>query len=239
MWVSEGSERCLRSESAVACDTVTLAPILAAQEAGRQRPPGRDAQATLTCHRHMLAFDAALDERVLGLQRDGAWQAMRRRQGGGLGDVPGRCIREPEVADLAGAHQVTQRLQHFFDRSDQVPGMHPVQVDVVGAQPPQRSVERAVHVLAAIACGVHVACFAAVEAELGGHYDPVAQLAFRDARADQLFAAAIRVHVGGVDEVATSVDVSIEDGSGSVVARAPVRVAKGHGAERQGAHDQA
>ena len=79
----------------------------------------------------------------------------------------------------------------------------------------------------------------AVEGELGGEHDLIAQLAVVDELAAHLFALAKLVAVGGVDEVSPCVDVAVEDGSrnGFVGAPAPLR-SKGHRAQAQRADAQ-
>ena len=69
--------------------------------------------------------------------------------------------------------------EHLPDGRDLIPDVHPVQVDVVGAEAAQRTVERAVQVLAAVAARERVSLLA-VEGVLGGEDDAVAQAAVPD-----------------------------------------------------------
>ena len=81
-----------------------------------------------------------------------------------------------EVPDLALSHQLVQRGQGFLDRGDRVRDVLLVQVDVIGAQPPQRLGDRTPDVGATAlgAGGRPVAHVHAPAAELGGQHDLVA-----------------------------------------------------------------
>ena len=87
-----------------------------------------------------------------------------------------------------------------------------VTIDKIRGETAKRGVEGTVNVLAAVAAGVGIAG-RAVKGELGGEHDLVAQLAVVYELPAHLFAVAELVAVGGVDEVATRVDVAVEDGS--------------------------
>ena len=52
-------------------------------------------------HRDQLAFDGALDQRILDLQRDERRPALEQRAGLGLRHLPRRRVREADVAHLA------------------------------------------------------------------------------------------------------------------------------------------
>ena len=66
----------------------------------------------------------------------------------GLGELPGVHAGRPDVAGLPRAHDVVQRLHRLLDRRVRVPAVDLVEVDVVGAQPAQRGVDRGQDVLA-------------------------------------------------------------------------------------------
>jgi hypothetical protein len=112
------------------------------------------------------------------------------------------------VEDLAGAHGVVEGAQGLLDRGVPVPGVHPQQVDVVGAQPAQAALQRQPQVLAVTARGVGVVPVAA-EGELGGQHEPVAA---GQHLAEQCLAVA--VGRGGVDDVAAGVGVGVDDPPG-------------------------
>ncbi len=67
----------------------------------------------------------------------------------------------------------------------------------------------------------------------------VAQAAIGDIATNQFLAATLGIHIGGVDEVAASIDIGMEDGLRNLIGRTPSRGAEGHGAEGERADDQA
>src|SRR5208282_6802182 len=85
------------------------------------------------------------------------------------------------------------------------------------------------HVFAMIASRVGVAT-PLVEGKFGGD-DKLVALAANEF-AHELFTRAVRVAVGGVEEIAAGIDVGVEDRLGFVPVRAPAPfLAKGHGAQ--------
>jgi hypothetical protein len=78
-------------------------------------------------------------------------------------------------------------------------------------------------------------------AELGGDDQAVPLGAlFADVVTDDLLRVTLGVDVGGVDEVAAELDVTIDDRFGLLDAAAPAEVlAEGHGTEAEWAHAQA
>src|SRR5207249_1867831 len=77
---------------------VLVARILAAQHPALERRPWGDAEPELARHRHELALDGALEQRVFDLQRDERRPTAKACDGLCLGDLPGRRIREADVA---------------------------------------------------------------------------------------------------------------------------------------------
>ena len=55
-----------------------------------------------------------------------------------LRHLPRRRVGEADVADLARAHQIVERAHRLLDGRVRVPGVHPVEIDVVGLQAAQR-----------------------------------------------------------------------------------------------------
>jgi hypothetical protein len=106
--------------------------------------------------------------------------------------------------------------------------VHLIQVDVVGAEPPQRILDRG-HDPASRATAM-VGVIVERHEEFGGDYDVVA--AALQCLADELLRLALRVHVGGVDEVDPCVEGPLDDADAFVVVLgAPV--AEHHGAKAQ------
>jgi len=50
---------------------------------------------------------------------------------------PGGRVGETEVTDFALAHQIVQSAHGFLDGGQRVPGVHPVEIDVIGPEAPQ------------------------------------------------------------------------------------------------------
>ena len=162
-------------------------------------------------HRQQVAFDGALDERILDLQRDERRPRLPLGQHLGLRHLPRRRVGYADVAHLAGAHQVVERAHRLVDRRELVPGVHPVEVDVVGLQAAQRLLARGDDVLARGAAGVRIAGVK-VREELRGNDHAVATRAIvGDEVADDLLRVAAGVAVGGVDEVAAQFQVAGDD----------------------------
>ena len=103
----------------------------AGEEAVPERGVGHEADAELAQQREELVLGVAGPQRVLGLQRGdrvhGVGAADRLR--GGLG--------QPDVQDLALGDQLGQRADGLLDRGVRVDPVLVVEVDVVGAEPPQ------------------------------------------------------------------------------------------------------
>jgi len=58
-----------------------------------------------------------------------------------LAELPREHRRGAEVPGLAGLDHVVQRLERLLDRRGVVPAVDLVEVDVIGAQPPQARVD--------------------------------------------------------------------------------------------------
>src|ERR687893_1165597 len=110
------------------------APVLAREEAASQRAPRYDAEALLKADGKDLALYVPLDERVLRLQTDEPLQAPCITHPERFHQLPAREVRDPDVADLAGPHEVCERRERLFQRRGRVPGVDLVEVYVVGAE---------------------------------------------------------------------------------------------------------
>ena len=185
----------------------------------------------------MLALHVARDERIFELHRDRPGHTPLDGDRRGLHRQPRRHVGQAVIADLAGTHEVAKRLDDLLDGGHAVPDVHPVQVDVVGAQPLERGIERAVDVLGASPACVRVATAdlgrrqrarRAVEGELGGKDDLIARAAVGDEPADQRLALAAGIDVGGVDEIAAGITIGIEDRPRCRLVRAPFAMTEGH-----------
>jgi hypothetical protein len=162
--------------------------------------------------------------------------AFRERHG--ARDIPGRHVGKGEVADLPGAHQIVQRLQHFLHGRYLVPRMHPVEIDIVHAQPPQRSFQRAMDVLPPVPARIRITLFR-IEGKFRRDHQLVAQPALRHKAAQQRFAFPLCVAVGGIQKIAARFDIPVEDRAGLPIFRTPAIVAEGHRSQAQRAYPQA
>ena len=115
--------------------------------------------------------------------------------------------------------------------------MRPVEIDIIGAEAPQRPFQRGVDMLRAIAAGVRTG--AGREAGFGGDDEPVAQAAIGDDCAQHLLAPAAGVHVSGIDHIPAGLDIGVEYGFGRRALHAPARNAEGHRAQGERADDEA
>ena len=107
----------------------------------------------------MFPLDISLDQRIFQLERDDAVLAFLFGQRLAAGDIPGWSIGEAVMPDFSGADEVVEGGDYFFDRSDSIPNVQPIQIDVIDLQPPQRPLDRPVNILAAVASGVGCASF--------------------------------------------------------------------------------
>ena len=95
-----------------------------------------DPHAELDRHRHVLALDVAFHREY------SSWRAQtgvtaQLREGLRPCQVPSRRIAQADVAHLPLAHQGIEPREHLLDQRLPVPGVKPVEVDVVLPQPPQ------------------------------------------------------------------------------------------------------
>ncbi|MHC2612069.1 hypothetical protein ACVMGF_003142 [Bradyrhizobium diazoefficiens] len=114
-----------------------------------------------------------------------------------FGDAPGAIVRDAEIAHLARADQIAHRAHGLLQRRRMVLLVQIVDVDVVGAEPLEAFVRGLQHPaprqpdpVGVIAHGV---------GELGRQHPDMAVVA--DRATDDLFGAALRIGVGGVDEI--------------------------------------
>ena len=218
----------------------TPAGVLAGQEAVLQRAPRQYAEAQGAGGRDQLGLGRPLQQRVLQLERGDRGPAAELGDGGGLGDLPGGQVGQADVPDLARGDQVVQGAQGFLDRGHRVVVVQPVQVHVVGLQPPQRVLQLLDDALAPGAAAVRVTGIQVAE-ELGPEHHPVPPVRVRaEVVPDDLFRVPAGVDVGRVDRVAAPVQVRGQDVGRLRRAGAPaVVVAEGHRAQRERAHPQA
>jgi hypothetical protein len=164
-------------------------------------------------------------------------QGVLRLQGGdpvdGVGAADGVHPRlgQADVADLALGDQLGQGADGVLDRGVGVDAVLVVQVDVVGAEPPQGAVDRGADVGRAAVEVAGAAAGVGDHAELGRHHDLVA--AAVDGAAEEFLVGVGPVDLGGVEQGNTEVEGSVDgaDGLGVVAARAGVGVGHPHATE--------
>ena len=209
-----------------------VAAAVARQEAARQRAPWDQADALVETERDHLALFLAVDEVVVVLHGHEARPAVLLGDLLGLGELPRVHRRRADVAGLAGAHDVIERLHRLFDRRLRIPAMDLIQIDVVDAQAAQRRVDAIEDVLARQAALVRAAAHCAVD--LGRDHDLVARGERTQRPARDLLAHADRIDIGGVEEVdAGFISLSDQWQAGGFVEHpvAPGGVAVGHHAQ--------
>jgi hypothetical protein len=130
--------------------------VLAGQQAPGQRRPGRDGHVEGSCHRQQVAFGISLRETVFRLQAGESGPPALLGDGVGIGDDPCRGVGDPDVEDLARADRVVERAHDLLDRSEEVPRVQPVDVDVVGPQPPQALLKVPHEALALVTAAVRI-----------------------------------------------------------------------------------
>ena len=118
------------------------------QPTPRERAPRDHPDALVEAERVHLPLLLAVDQVVVVLHGREAGPAAEVGDVLGLRELPGVHARRPDVARLPRPHDVVQRLHRLLDRGVRVPAVDLVEVDVVGAQPPQRRVDRGQDVLA-------------------------------------------------------------------------------------------
>jgi hypothetical protein len=164
-------------------------------------------------------LEAERRQRVFKLRELGRAENHRRKRGGGW----------PRPVDRHLRHRSPQLPGYLLQVHDDAP-VAEVQIDVDGLEMPQRRLERANDVLAAVAGDVRIGVdVGEVVRELGGHYDAIAQPALGNDLAEPRPAGAVGVHVGGIEDVSARLRVPIVQGTHGVAVASPrVFVAEGH-----------
>src|SRR5690349_12521129 len=164
--------------------------------------------------RQDVLLDCADENRVRRLFTSEPLAATLLRHPLGLDDLTGGEGRGPDVANLAGAHQVTQRPQRLVDIRVLLGAMDLVKIDPVCAQTPQTPLDLLRDPAARVAELVRVIAHGAVHLRRKNHV--VAATALQCLPHDFLGLAA-GIHVGGIDEVDAPVEGPVDDADGVVV----------------------
>ena len=152
--------------------------VLAGQRAlGDRRPddladaraPRRSGTTSASMTRHSMLYCGWLETSGMCSSRASAWPRA---------DLLGPPLRDADVERLAGVHDVGERLHRLLQRRLVVVAVRLVEVDVVGAEPAQRAVDRLQDVLAGQAVVV-VPAGPGRPVDLGEDLQPLAALALR------------------------------------------------------------
>ena len=191
----------------------------AGEAAAGQRAPGNDADAFGLAEAHHLALFFAIEQVVVVLHGDEARPAVQVGEIERLGELPGVHGRRADVAHLAGLDHVVQRFERLFDGRFVVPAVNLVEVDVVGLEAAQALVELEEDRFAREAAAVGLVAHDAVD--LGGDDDGFAAGVGLEEAAEDLFAVAAGVDVGGVEEIDAEIEGLAEEGLAFVFVERP------------------
>ena len=187
---------------------------------------------SLRAERHHLALLLAIDEVVVILHRDEFGVALGARDIEHARELPGVHRRGADIERLAGAHDVVQRLERLLHRRQRIEAVDLVEVDVVRAEAPQRGVDRLHDVLARQALGVGARSHRPMH--LGRDHHLRSLGVFLERAADDLLARALRIDVGGVEEIDALLERLANEGARGLFLEhpfAPFGRAVGHAAE--------
>ena len=130
-------------------DALSAGLAVAGEKAARERAPRDHADALRAHERHHLALFLAIDQVVVVLHRRRSASAVPIGEiASTLRELPRVHGRRADVARLARAHDVVERLERLLDRRLRVEAMDLVEVDVVDAEPAQAVVDGVLDVLA-------------------------------------------------------------------------------------------
>src|SRR6266702_627055 len=127
---------------------LALAVPVAGQHAAGQRAVRQYGDALVGAEREHLPLLLPVYQVVVVLHGDEPGPAVAFGHVLRLGELPGEHAARADVAGLARRDHVVQRLHGLLDRRLVVPPVDLVQVHVVGAEAPQRRVDRGQYVLA-------------------------------------------------------------------------------------------
>ena len=116
-----------------------------------------------------------------------------------LGELPGEHGGGSDVARLAHAHHIVERLERFLDRRLVIPAVGLVQVEIVDAQAFEAGIDRTEDVLARKPALVGLSPHRHVD--LAGDHHLVAAGEIAQGAPQDFFAGAGGVEVGGIEEV--------------------------------------
>ncbi len=114
---------------------------LSGEAAPSERAPHQRADSFFNGLRHEFPFVVAADERVVDLVSHVARPSVVAAGVDGFLQMPSGEIGGGDVAHLALAHQLVECVEDFVDGRERVESVHVVDVDVVGAEALERSLD--------------------------------------------------------------------------------------------------
>ena len=184
---------------------------VARQKSARERTEGGDCDALVAAVGEHLPFFLAVEHVVLTLHINERHPAVHRGDMVHLRELPRIHRRGAEVAHLAAADRVVQRLHRFLDGRVRIEGMGHVEIDVVGAHPRERPVDCVRDVLARQSAIIRVVAHRIID--LGCEHQPLACAHLEQVPADNLFVAAGGIPIGHVEKGDAKVESPLEDGN--------------------------
>lgn len=167
-----------------------------------------------------VVLDAAYEQRVRRLLGVEGNVVAPVRGPLGLDELLGGEVGGADGHDLARAHQVGQYGQCLVDVGGRVGAVYLVEVDVVGAQPPEAALDGPGEPAPGVAAPVRIAVsHPDREVALGRQHDLVASAV--NGLADDLLGLAAGVLVGGVDEIDPAVQRRADQPDRFVVVAVP------------------
>ena len=194
-------------------DGAAATGVFAREPAAGQRGPADGGDVVALAKRQDFFLGAAVEDVERGLLDVEARHVELFGDEVRFGELPGGEGAAGQIEHLAAAHQVVQRAEGLVDRGVGIGAVDVVEVDAIGLEALEALFDLADDVPAVVARVVDVLAAAAVD--LGAEHGVVALARGLQPVADDGFALAVVVDVGGVDEVAARGVVGVEDGVGS------------------------
>src|SRR5208283_811093 len=173
------------------------APVFSGQKSTSLWKVRQDTYSELAACGDEFAFDAAVEQVVLVLRGDVRGKSAAARYPERIDGLPRGEVTASDIAHLAGADEIVQRLERFLLRRLRVRRVNLIQIDIVSAQPFKARLGRRDDVAARRAAQVRTVAHR--HAKFGRDDDLATAISER--LAEQLFGAApIAVYVGGVEQ---------------------------------------
>jgi hypothetical protein len=159
-----------------------------------------------------------------------------------LSELPRMHRRCSKIARLAGLDDIVQRLERLLDRRVIIEAMDLIEIDVIGAEPPQARVDLG-HDRPARQAGP-VRARAHPPVHLGRDHDLVAAREILQRPAEDLLAGAVRIDIRRVEEIDASLQGPLDEGAAFLFVErpgvtAPIGYAVAHAAKAKARHIQA